>query len=266
MNAFHAFCQKRWRTSGHRGDIARSRRWNATSMKRRGTGVPTGRASWSGPPTTTSPWAATRWSSRPPAPPRAPWAPAPAAPATSAAPARCTTRSRPNSPRCTASRPALLFTSGFVSNQAALSTILNSLPNGPGATLAGVLRRQQPRLDDRRDQGLARASARSTGTTTWRIWRRCCAPRPPAAPKLIAFESVYSMDADIAPIGAICDLAAAVWRDDLPRRGARGRHVWPERRRRQRARRRGAPASTSSRARWRRRSAATAATSPATPR
>jgi 5-aminolevulinate synthase len=30
---------------------------------------------------------------------------------------------------------------------------------------------------------------------------------PPAAPKLIAFESVYSMDADIAPIGAICDLA-----------------------------------------------------------
>ncbi len=30
---------------------------------------------------------------------------------------------------------------------------------------------------------------------------------PTAAPKLIAFESVYSMDADIAPIGAVCDLA-----------------------------------------------------------
>ena len=30
---------------------------------------------------------------------------------------------------------------------------------------------------------------------------------PTGAPKLIAFESVYSMDADIAPIGAICDLA-----------------------------------------------------------
>src|SRR6185312_5471539 len=30
---------------------------------------------------------------------------------------------------------------------------------------------------------------------------------PTAAPRLIAFESVYSMDADIAPIGAICDLA-----------------------------------------------------------
>jgi 5-aminolevulinate synthase len=33
------------------------------------------------------------------------------------------------------------------------------------------------------------------------------AAAPAAAPKLIAFESVYSMDADIAPIGAICDLA-----------------------------------------------------------
>jgi 5-aminolevulinate synthase len=31
---------------------------------------------------------------------------------------------------------------------------------------------------------------------------------PVGAPKLIAFESVYSMDADISPIGAICDLAA----------------------------------------------------------
>jgi 5-aminolevulinate synthase len=31
---------------------------------------------------------------------------------------------------------------------------------------------------------------------------------PADSPRLIAFESVYSMDADIAPIGAICDLAA----------------------------------------------------------
>jgi 5-aminolevulinate synthase len=42
---------------------------------------------------------------------------------------------------------------------------------------------------------------------------------PPAAPKLIAFESVYSMDADIAPIGAICDLAdrygAMTWLDEV---------------------------------------------------
>jgi 5-aminolevulinate synthase len=36
---------------------------------------------------------------------------------------------------------------------------------------------------------------------------RLLAAAPPDAPKLIAFESVYSMDADIAPIAAICDLA-----------------------------------------------------------
>ena len=67
---------------------------------------------------------------------------------------------------------ALLFTSGFVSNQAALSTILNSLPG-----LAGVFRRAEPRLDDRRDQGIARRPATSSATTTWRISRTCCAPR-----------------------------------------------------------------------------------------
>ncbi|MEL4419814.1 aminotransferase class I/II-fold pyridoxal phosphate-dependent enzyme, partial [Shewanella algae] len=29
----------------------------------------------------------------------------------------------------------------------------------------------------------------------------------PGRPKLVAFESVYSMDGDIAPIGALCDVA-----------------------------------------------------------
>ena len=38
------------------------------------------------------------------------------------------------------------------------------------------------------------------------------AAAPADTPKLIAFESVYSMDADIAPIGAICDLARATAR------------------------------------------------------
>ena len=101
----------------------------------------------------------------------------------------------------------LLFTSGFVSNQAALSTILNSAPNGPGqnwhvfsdarnhASMIAGIKGSRAVCSVYRHNDMAQLEA---------LLRAA----PPAAPKLIAFESVYSMDADIAPIGAICDLAA----------------------------------------------------------
>ncbi len=100
----------------------------------------------------------------------------------------------------------LLFTSGFVSNQAALSTILNSLPNGPDqpchcfsdaknhASMIAGIKGSRAVVSIFRHNDLAHLEA---------LLRAA----PEAAPKLIAFESVYSMDADIAPIGAICDLA-----------------------------------------------------------
>ena len=50
----------------------------------------------------------------------------------------------------------LLFTSGFVSNQAGIVHRSEQPPERPGPPLAGVLRRPQPRLDDRRHQGFAR--------------------------------------------------------------------------------------------------------------
>ena len=100
----------------------------------------------------------------------------------------------------------LLFTSGFVSNQAALSTILNSLPHGPderwqvfsdaknhASMIAGIKgSRAVVNIFRHNDMGHLESLLRAA---------------PVSAPKLIVFESVYSMDADIAPIGAICDLA-----------------------------------------------------------
>ncbi len=102
---------------------------------------------------------------------------------------------------------ALLFTSGFVSNQAALSTILNSLPLGPD--------RPWRVFSDARNHASMIAGIKGTRAVC-SIFRHndmahleaLLRAAPADSPRLIAFESVYSMDADIAPIGAICDLAA----------------------------------------------------------
>jgi 5-aminolevulinate synthase len=97
---------------------------------------------------------------------------------------------------------ALLFTSGFVSNQAALAALLNSMPDW-------IV------FSDKKNHASMIAGIRSSKAAC-RIFRHndlehlesLLRVAPVDAPKLIAFESVYSMDADIAPIGAICDLAA----------------------------------------------------------
>jgi 5-aminolevulinate synthase len=96
---------------------------------------------------------------------------------------------------------ALLFTSGFVANQAALGTILNSLPGWHV-------------FSDAKNHASMIVGIKASKATC-HIYRHndmahlteLLAVAPADAPKMIAFESVYSMDADIAPIGAICDLA-----------------------------------------------------------
>ncbi|MBV8578119.1 MAG: 5-aminolevulinate synthase [Acetobacteraceae bacterium] len=101
----------------------------------------------------------------------------------------------------------LLFTSGFISNQAALSTILNSDPAGPD--------RRWIVFSDEKNHASMIAGIKGSRAAC-RIFRHNDAAHleallqeaPVESPKLIAFESVYSMDADIAPIGAICDVAA----------------------------------------------------------
>ena len=97
---------------------------------------------------------------------------------------------------------ALLFVSGYVSNQAALGTILSSLPGwqvfsdaaNHASMIAGIKAARGATTHIFRHNDLADLAAKLVAA-------------PEHAPKLIAFESVYSMDADIAPIGAICDLA-----------------------------------------------------------
>ena len=96
---------------------------------------------------------------------------------------------------------ALLFTSGYISNEASLATLGKLLP---GCMI----------FSDELNHASMIAGIRSSGCEK-RVFRHndlkhleeLLADAPADAPKLIAFESVYSMDGDVAPIEAICDLA-----------------------------------------------------------
>ncbi len=96
---------------------------------------------------------------------------------------------------------ALLFTSGYISNEATLSTLAKILP---GCVI----------FSDELNHASMIAGIRSSGAEK-HVFRHndlahleeLLAATPVDVPKLIAFESVYSMDGDVAPIAAICDLA-----------------------------------------------------------
>jgi 5-aminolevulinate synthase len=96
---------------------------------------------------------------------------------------------------------SLLFTSGYVSNWAALSTLASRIPNC--LVLSDALNHASM------IEGIRHSKAER------QIWKHNnledleskLAAQPYDRPKLIAFESIYSMDGDIAPIEAICDLA-----------------------------------------------------------
>jgi 5-aminolevulinate synthase len=96
---------------------------------------------------------------------------------------------------------ALLFTSGYVSNEATLSTLAKVLP---GCII----------YSDELNHASMIAGIRNSGCEK-RVFRHndlehleeLLAADDADAPKLIAFESVYSMDGDVAPIHGLCDLA-----------------------------------------------------------
>ncbi|MDB5377173.1 MAG: 5-aminolevulinate synthase [Rubritepida sp.] len=96
---------------------------------------------------------------------------------------------------------ALLFNSGYMSNWATLTTLAGRLPGCVvlsdelnHASMIEGIRHSRARCEIWRHNDLADLRARLEAL-------------PRDLPKLIAFESVYSMDGDIAPIGEICDLA-----------------------------------------------------------
>jgi 5-aminolevulinate synthase len=96
---------------------------------------------------------------------------------------------------------ALVFTSGYVSNQTGISTIARLIPD---CLILSDELNHNSMIEGVRGSGLEK-----------KIWRhndvadleRLLAAAAPGRPKLVVFESLYSMDGDVAPIRRICDLA-----------------------------------------------------------
>ncbi len=117
---------------------------------------------------------------------------------------------------------ALLFTSGYIANEATLATLAKILP---GCIFFSDALNHASMIE-----GIRRAG------TPKRIWRHndlehleeLLAAAPADAPKVIAFESVYSMDGDVSDIGKVCDLAdkygAITYLDEVHAVGLYGQH------------------------------------------
>jgi 5-aminolevulinate synthase len=117
---------------------------------------------------------------------------------------------------------ALLFTSGYVSNMASLATLAAMLPDcivfsdamNHASMIEGIRHSRADKCIFRHNdpKDLARQLAKVD----------------PARPKIVAFESVYSMDGDIAPIAELCDVAdrygAMTYLDEVHAVGLYGEH------------------------------------------
>jgi 5-aminolevulinate synthase len=96
---------------------------------------------------------------------------------------------------------ALVFTSGYVANEAALSTLGGALPrcvilsdaHNHASMIAGIRNSRSRKIIFRHNDPAD--------------LDRKLADLDPASARIVAFESVYSMDGDIAPIGEICEVA-----------------------------------------------------------
>lgn len=96
---------------------------------------------------------------------------------------------------------ALLFTSAYIANDATLSTLPKLFP---GLIIYSDALNHASMIEGVRRNGGAKRIFRHNDVGHL---RELMAADDPDAPKLIAFESIYSMDGDFGPIEALCDLA-----------------------------------------------------------
>jgi len=96
---------------------------------------------------------------------------------------------------------ALLFTSGYVSNQTGIATIAKLIPN---CLILSDALNHNSMIEGIRQGGCERQIFRHSDIAHLEELLRAAGPD---RPKLIACESLYSMDGDIAPLAKICDLA-----------------------------------------------------------
>jgi 5-aminolevulinate synthase len=96
---------------------------------------------------------------------------------------------------------ALIFTSGYVANDAALSTLAREMPGT--MVLSDAMNHASMIAGIRNSRAEKHIFRHSDPADLARLLEQVPANRP----KLVCFESVYSMDGDIAPIAALCDVA-----------------------------------------------------------
>jgi len=96
---------------------------------------------------------------------------------------------------------ALVFTSGYVSNETGIATIAKLLPN---CLILSDAFNHNSMIEGVRRSGCSKQIFRHNDMGHL---EELLAAAEPARPKLIVFESLYSMDGDVSPVGRICDLA-----------------------------------------------------------
>src|SRR6266536_310003 len=116
---------------------------------------------------------------------------------------------------------ALVFTSGYISNETGIATLVKLMPN---CLILSDAWNHNSMIEGVRQSGAEKKIFRHNDVDHLEELLKAA---DPARPKLIVFETLYSMDGDVAPINRICDLAegygAMTYADEVHAAGMYGR-------------------------------------------